>query len=292
MNELTIINNVKAGKIEHNYTELKAKVALMVEPYKGLTFTEETAKEGKSTLASLRGLKTGLDNERKRIKKEFMEPYLNAETLMKEVLAIIDKPIDEISSQLSVFEAQEKKDKLEAVVELKAKIVNDSPHADLIYTMKWFDDPRWENKTYTLKKIESEITQKLSQIGSDLQTIASVCDDQWTPRVITEYTQTGSLADALRSKDRMIAEKEQADKVAAEMAERRRQDAEREAAQKEIREASRAAQAKPEEALVKNIDNFEEIKTFRFDITMTKTQFNALRQFCVSAGIKLSVVKE
>jgi len=302
-NVLVIKNEIQAGKIVHNYIELKAKVALMVEPFIGTSVTVETQKEASKTLANLRKLEKGLNSERINLKKQWMDPYLKVEALMKEVIAVVTAPIEEIDTQLKVFEEEEKQAKKEAVDELKAKLLTDSPLVDYIHDLKWFDDERWMNKSYTLASIEKEIIKMVSDIENAVDLLRGN-GGEFVNQMIAEFSKTGNVVDALNSGKRMQAEKEASEKAAEAMKERELE-AQRAFVSESQRQAIAIAQRKPTpvpdipepvkaviKELAKDLTEAEELKTIRIDVELTKTQWTDLLAYCCENRIKITPVKE
>ena len=295
-NVLVIKNEIVAGKIVHNYIELKAKVALMVEPFMGTSVTVDTQKEASKTVANLRKLEKGLNSERINLKKQWMDPYLKAEALMKDVIAVVTAPIGEISSQLKVFEEAEKQAKKEAIDELKAKLLADSPLADYIHGLKWFDDERWMNKTYTLAKIGKEIIKMVSDIEDAIDLLREN-GGEFANQMIAEFSKTGDVVPALNSGKRMQAEKEAAEKIAESM---RQRELERLVAIPEKKvpiitkpePTSAVEKTEPETEPEKDISKAEEIKTIRIDVELTKTQWTGLLAYCRDNRIKITPVKD
>jgi len=305
-NVLVIKNEIVAGKIVHNYIELKAKVALMVEPFKGTSVTVDTQKEASKTVANLRKLEKGLNSERINLKKQWMDPYLKAEALMKEVIAVVTAPISEISSQLKVFEEAEKQAKKEAIDELKAKLLADSPLADYIHGLKWFDDERWMNKSYALAKIGKEIIKMVSDIEDAIDLLREN-GGEFANQMIAEFSKTGDVVPALNSGKRMQAEKEAAEKIAEAMKQRELEEL------ASIPEKKVPIIAKPEPIIklepvpesinpeqepepVKDISEADmrviEIKTIRIDVELTKSQWTGLLAYCRDNRIKITPVKD
>jgi len=303
-NVLVIKNEIVAGKIVHNYIELKGKVALMVAPFKGIFITSDTQKEASKTVANLRKLEKGLNSERINLKKQWMDPYLKAEALMKDVIAVVTAPIGEISSQLKVFEEAEKQAKKEAIDELKAKLLADSPLADYIHGLKWFDDERWMNKSYTLAKIEKEIIKMVSDIEDAIDLLREN-GGEFANQMIAEFSKTGDVVPALNSGKRMQAEKDAADKAAEAMRQRELEKAELARVAEiprplpnfpkaEIKPEQTSAPQKPEPTAEpgKDLTEAEEIKTIRIDVELTKTQWTELLAYCRDNRIKITPVKD
>ena len=98
--ELKIYNPSEDGflkNIEWNFDELKQEIKQAVEPYKGLVLTDEQIPEGKSTVTNLRKFVAAFETERKRIKKQCMEPYEKFKQQYDELLVDVNDAIKAVS---------------------------------------------------------------------------------------------------------------------------------------------------------------------------------------------------
>ena len=112
--ELRIISPQEGGfikEIQWNKEELKAWVAEKVKDYRGLVFTEATIPDAKKDRADLNKLKKAFEDERKRIKKLCLEPYEEFERQEKELIAMIDEPLQLIDCQIKEVEEKRKEEK-------------------------------------------------------------------------------------------------------------------------------------------------------------------------------------
>jgi len=306
-NVLVIKNEIQAGKIVHNYVELKGKVALMVAPFKGIFITADTQKEASKTLANLRKLEKGLNSERINLKKQWMDPYLKAEALMKDVIAVVTAPIVEISSQLKVFEEAEKQAKKELVDELKAKLLADSPLVEYIHDLKWFDDERWMNKSYVPSKITREIVKKRIDVENAIDLLREN-GGEFANQMIAEFAKTGNVVDALNSGKQLKAEKETAEKAAEAMREKELEKLAEIPVKKAPGPVVFEAYTEPSSAVQKtepiiklepelsepekDLTAAEELRTIRIDVEVTKSQWSNLLAYCRDNRIKITPVKD
>ena len=104
MQEIELLVSTENGSIETNIEGLKKHIAAGLEEYKHMVFTEETKKEAKATVANLRKLKKNVNDRKIEVKKRYMAPYEEFETQAKELISLIDEPIDYIDSQIKAFE--------------------------------------------------------------------------------------------------------------------------------------------------------------------------------------------
>ena len=168
------IRNYKVGSIDANFEEIKAELAERVEHYKSLAYSEDSARECKADHAKLKAMYNALDDERKRRKKEYMEPFEIFEGKIKELQGIINEPLKIIDTQLDAFEKTRRQKKL-ADVEAwweDYKASNTVPAIIQNITDIW--DERWLNATYSMKQIEKDVNDKLAAIAADIETISSL----------------------------------------------------------------------------------------------------------------------
>ena len=169
------IRNYKVGSIDANFEEIKAELAERVEHYKSLAYSEDSARECKADHAKLKAMYNALDDERKRRKKEYMEPFEIFEGKIKELQAIIGKPLAVIDKQLDAFEKVRKGKKQADVEKWWAEDFapnNEVPAIIQSITDIW--DERWMNVTYSMKQIEKDVADRLAAIAADIETINSL----------------------------------------------------------------------------------------------------------------------
>jgi hypothetical protein len=264
--DLTIISKIEEGKIVHNYEELRRKVAEMVKPYRGLVFTEENAKEGKETVAKLQKFHDDMDKERKNLKKAWMKPYESAEVLMKDVLNEVKEPIQEIRTQLSELGKKRIKDKWDEIFALKERILGENKtfqgYMDYIALCPWFDNPRWENSTFTMEKIEEEIKQKAQKVVDNCNVINQI-DTAYKNALFVTYREMGDLTQVMLRKEQLE---------------------ESYRATQKAQEATQPAVQQQEEVKQEEVKQ-EEKQTLEFRMRGTKSQFAALLRFCKDQGI-------
>lgn len=257
--------------IEWNNEELKAEIAEKVKDYEGLVYVGDAQiKEAKTDRANLNKLRTAIEDERKRIKKLCLAPYDKFEAQVKEVVALLDKPIAMIGEQIEAADEAKKAAKKAEIEELFKTI----GFQDFV-TLEAIWDPKWLNATVSMAKIEEAMRQRLYQIGTDILTIHELNDYKF--EALEVYKQTLDLNAAVREGKRLLdiqkAKEAQAAREAAEKAERERLAAETaKAAQKHVEEAAEAP--------------IERTLSIIFKVTAKEAQFQAVN--AALAGIKQS----
>lgn len=221
MKDIKKVVNVKIqstlGSIETNLAEVKIQLD---EEFKGMLEKKVTLSqlpEAKKSVADARKIYQALEKKRISIKKEWNKPYDSFNEKYKEAMSSLTLYIDNIKSQISEIEEAQKEEKLKEIESLLNELLSDYSDSIKSFVKKadWFDNPKWENKTFTIKKIEEEIKEKLSQISNDLTVLAGF--EEIYNALLVEYTRHGNLSQTLILKDTLIAEKEYQEKLKEEL---------------------------------------------------------------------------
>src|SRR5699024_8573703 len=126
MNELELKTlDLQPAKIEFNKDAIINDLNDTLKHYKGLVFTEDTAKDARKVMADLRKGKKSADEFRKNIKKKASEPIKEFENEMKEIDKLFDDIINPINEQHKEFEAHRKEKKRVKVQEIIANVLNE-----------------------------------------------------------------------------------------------------------------------------------------------------------------------
>lgn len=242
MLELKILNPTEDGfvkAIDWNHEELKREVAAKMEEYNGLVLTDDQIGEGKKELAKLRKLKDALENERKRIKKVCLAPYEQFEAQIREVTALIDKPIALIDGQVKEYDREKRNQKRNQIMDF----YND--HIGQLRGILPFDrvlDEKMLNVSVSMKSIETDIQALIDRVNTDLDTIEGL-GSKYDAQIRDVYIRTLDFSVAMREKARLEEQERQLE------ARRAAQEAERTRREEETRKAAEAAEQKRLEAL-------------------------------------------
>ena len=212
--------DVEVGRFFENFDKVKASVAKMVEPYKGVTFTSDQARDAKAIHAELNNMVKSIDEKRVTIKKKYLEPYDAFEAKAKELKAVIDEARIPIKEQIDEFARREKEEKTAQVrvwiADVEGQLITDES------IKAYFDEcggvvfqDRWLNKSVREKSVRDDIAAQINDFLSSYETICSFIgnDTDLKAGVLSEYARTRSLKDALKAKDRILASREMARRV-------------------------------------------------------------------------------
>lgn len=258
--EFRLINPTEDGflrTIKWNKEELEAAVREKIAAYENVVYTEDNIKQAKSDRAELNKLTKAIEDRRKMVKKKINEPYDLFEKELKEVLALIAKPVSIIDKQVKAFEDQQKEEKRKQIEAAYQEVIGDL--AEVLPFDKVFD-PRYLNQTFKLLQAQQEVKSKIQTVKTDLETIDSL-DSKYKLNAKDVYIKTLDLSKALAENKRLsdLEEKLEAEKKrkAEEEAERQKQaEEERLAAEKAAAEKAQQEDViKPAESVSKPAEN-------------------------------------
>lgn len=235
MEELSlVINQPDEGKflqkIGWNKQEIMDAVASITEQYEGLTYTEEQMQDAKKDRATLNAMRKAISDRRIEVKKALLAPYDAFEAEVKEVVALIDKPIAMIDEQTSAYEEKLKEDKRNELIEFFKENVGE---LDGTLTFDMIFNPKWLNKSVSLKSCKEEILSSISKTETDVRAIDTMIEEKYRAYAKDFYFRNGrNMTSVLNEVGRMqeIDRKAEEERLAKEEAEERRR--EQEAAEK------------------------------------------------------------
>lgn len=186
-----IINAVRPQAVSWNYSDLKNALTAKLTSYEGLVYSEDQIGEAKKDRSELNALKRQLNDERIRQEKEYMEPFNEFKSQVKELCTMIDKAVYGIDEQVKEAERQ-RKAKKEAEARQIFEFVPDKPGW---LQFEQIEDPKWLNASTTMISIKKDISALVDRINTDIQAINQF--DDYTVEAIEAYKKTLNIADAI-----------------------------------------------------------------------------------------------
>ena len=262
--------------IEFNFTELKQEITEKAALYKNMVYTDETIKEAKADKATLNKFITALEDKRKEVKKQCLQPYEDFEKQIRELVAIVDEPVQLINEQVKAYEDKKKADKLEKIKEFWES----TEHPDWLTCNRIFDQ-KWLNATASMKKVQEAITERLKQICSDMDTLNSL--PEFAFEAVEEYKQSLDV-------NRAIAEGQRLADI-----QKRKQEAEAaKVAEKEVQQAAQPDPVVAEEKVtpqsVEELQTEAESSWIGFEALLTEEQAKKLKKFFETEGISFRAI--
>lgn len=271
--------------IEFNYDELKQGLQQNLEKYENLVFTEETMKDGKETRAKLNKLKKALDDKRKDIKKQCLEPYEKFETKINELIGLVDKPALAIGNQIKAYEEALKEAKRQEIINY---FNSQSPFGDLIkIDHPCFWDEKWLHATKKIKDVEFEIDERINKIKEGLDTIDLTFKDcEFKSQMRDVFLRTLDISKALNEKTRLEAQKKAEEEYKRKQEEiKKAEEIKRQEIKiKPIEIQSQPSQQPQQEIVVENVEVIRKWKTFSVEVS--KEEFVKIRRFLIENKIK------
>lgn len=209
-----------AGLIKTNFDEIEKQLAADMCQYDGIIFTEDTKTDAKKKVAELRKLKKSIEDSRKEVKAQWMEPYNQFEARVKQVAALVDKPINHINGQVEEFEAKRLKERQTEIEQIYTEEIGDM--ADFLPLYRLQED-KWSNASTSIKSIRKSMSEIIANTRAGKAAIEAMQSDA-VPDALRKFQATLSLPDALAYINRYEAQKAE---ILRKEEERRHQEEER-----------------------------------------------------------------
>lgn len=224
MDELTILTQQQPGvAVLENFDELKAYLEQNLQRYTNIAYSEESLRDAKGDKAKLSKLKRALEERRKEIKKVYMAPYLEIESQIRELTAMIDVPLGQIESFIKQTEQDEKARQRLTIRgffdEVSAPV---GEMADALFNSPAFFESKWENKSTSVKVWQDAIREKVAKAAQGIRTIQAAGGAHTAP-LLARFMETLDMEDTLayrqtleaaaRMTDTAVTEAEDDDRV-------------------------------------------------------------------------------
>jgi len=207
MNDISVVVNQEVGKVTWNYEEIKKSLEDSVAIYQGMVYTDDTIKTAKTDVAELRALAKAIEDRRKEVKEKCLEPYNIIEKQAKELVALVNKPIEAINIQVQDYESRRKeavRAKIDAYWKQKCAVLPesiwDAAHSKIY-------DSRWENATATQKSWKEGIDNGVAEIQGAIETIKSF-NSEFEEDMLNSFYADLSLQNAIQKMNSLKAQKE------------------------------------------------------------------------------------
>ena len=157
-------------------------------------------------------IRKAVDDKRKDVKNKFLEPYEAFEAEVKDVLAIIDEPIELIDSKLKDFDKKRAAEKLEIVKKIYAETVGD---LETYLPFETIFNPKWTNASYKESDIIYDMQEKTVKVRNDLAVISAL-NSEINDELLELYIKSGNnLAATIQRNSQYMQDKA---KVSAQIA--------------------------------------------------------------------------
>ena len=176
-----------------SYEKLKSQALQVSDFVENIVVTEESVKEAKKVLATSRKIVKKLDRGRIDTKNRILDPYEVFKAQVDKITGIINKANDELNSKVKELDEKERQEKRATLEKLWHEKTQVYPYSDYI-TFEDFIEPQHLNKSYSVAKIEEEMSEFLDRVQKDLGLLKSKEDSE---RYIKRYLEDFNLTDTL-----------------------------------------------------------------------------------------------
>ena len=291
--ELKILSPSEEGFVKAiiwNHEEIAAAVAEKMSYYRGLVYSDDQIIEAKKDRAALNKFVTALKAKDREIKKLCLQPYEEFHAKMLQIIAQVEEPAALIDKQVKEYEESQKAAKLEAIREL----FNAKGFQPWV-TLERIMNDSWLSKSYSLKKVEAELSSIQHSIGEDILIINQMGEGQ--PAALREYQRTLDKTAAVEAGKRYVearyAEQRLAETIKKEQeeaAKKRQAEIDRDLG---IAEPSAAPEPVPVPiAPAQQEVNQPEVKQIAFITWLSREQFNALNNCIKQNHIRVQQLRK
>lgn len=253
--------------ITFNFDELKDQLETQLQHYNSITYTEDKIKEAKADRATLNKFKDAIENRRKEIKKAHMKPYEDFEKKVKELVALVDKPILAIDGQVKAYEIKDKEEKRAKITKIYEDNIGDL--AELLPLTRIWDE-KWLNSSVKINAVTIAIVEVIDGVRSDLEVISGL-NSEFELQIKDTYLRSLNLSSALQEKSRL--EEQKAKQEAYDKAR-----AEEKAKAEEVAEQPIIKHSGPIQQPIQEPEE-ETIYLLRFEVRATRDKLMALSKF-------------
>ena len=180
-----------------NADEISEEIEKKVGYYKSLVYTDEQIVEAKKDRATLNKFIAALKAKDGEIKKLCLAPYDAFHARMQQLIKQVEEPAELIDKQVKAFEEDQKRQKHDAIEELfKSKGFQPWVNLDRIW------NPKWLNKSYSIKQIDADMNKTMYKIGEDIFLINKQGDG--VQAALSEYKRTLDVRAAVAAAEKFI----------------------------------------------------------------------------------------
>ena len=290
----TPIEELAPAMIEFNADELVAKVTAATERYATAVYSEDTIKDAKADKASLLKLSKALNAERISLGKIYLAPYEKFKGEIDRIIGVVNAAAANIGGQLEAFEEARLGKRREL---LRQHFLATASDISENISYERIEDTNWLKASTTDKKAKELVDAVVAGIRTDISTLKQLQSED-IDELLLFYFKNLSLSATLQENE---ARKERARKI-AEMRAKREEEARLLAEeQKRAQEANLTpqnafendeAQQLPSEFTPpeQETPKVPALCCVRFEITGTREQLQALKQFIIANHLTIKKI--
>lgn len=289
--ELRIVPYQIPEKIEFNYEEIIQEIEPTVNEKASIYYSDEDIPVAKKDRAKFNTFKKAINDERIRMKKEYMKPFEEFEAKVKDINALADKAVIAIDKQIKEYEDNQRREKLDKIKALWTQMA--VPEG---LTMEKVYEERMLNTSFSMKKVETCFELAIGKFNRDMATLAALPEFGFEAQQV--YISTFDINKALAEGQRMAQIQRQKAEYEAEQARRKAEEEAKKATEQvpvEVVTVEEIAQSKQEyiEAASANgvhVPKAPEKQWVAFQALLTTEQAMELKKFFDDRAIEFKAI--
>ena len=162
-----VIKKITPAQVESNIEQLDTYMSNVTEHYKNWIVTEDSLKEAATERTKLNKLEKNLAEFRKRVQEEGLKDINAFIQKLKDSEKEVKTLSNNIKTQIDEFEEKQWEEKQKEI----QKKINGMFATNENLKQFVVQNPKWKNKTFTINKIESELSEQLENLLNKKQFI-------------------------------------------------------------------------------------------------------------------------
>lgn len=192
-NQLELVVSKKTiGSLVTNAKAIKTLVEKQIELYDISNYSTDDIAKCKQDKALLNKAAKALNDKRISLEKEWNTPFEEFKSTVKETVDLIKSAATKIDS---IIKQDEERSKNEKLAEIR-KIAESEGLNKLEIKLEKVMNPKWLNKSTSIKSIEKEMAEKVKTINESIETLGSYSDV--ATAVIARYKENLDLNEAIK----------------------------------------------------------------------------------------------
>lgn len=192
-NQLELVVSKKTiGSLVTNAKAIKTLVEKQIELYDISNYSTDDIAKCKQDKALLNKAAKALNDKRISLEKEWNTPFEEFKSTVKETVDLIKSAATKIDS---IIKQDEERSKNEKLAEIR-KIAESAGLNKLEIKLEKVMNPKWLNKSTSIKSIEKEMSEKVKTINESIETLGSYSDV--ATAVIARYKENLDLNEAIK----------------------------------------------------------------------------------------------
>ena len=197
-----VVSNEQLGSLTTNAEKIRDLVKSRIGDYSIDNYDESNIDKAKADKALLNKAKKALNDERIKLEKSFMQPFMGFKDIVNETVKLIDKAVKDIDTVVKASEEKAKSEKREQIEHL----AEDAGLEEVGVKLSLIFNDKWLNKTVSLKKVKQELDEKVSSIKSDLETLKTFSEDY--DALVVRYKENLDLKETVAYANQLKAQRE------------------------------------------------------------------------------------